>query len=795
MNKIIPINFGWKFKADFCDDYLYEENFKDFQNIDIPHTVKILPINYINISDFQKVSTYCYKLDKIALSSNEIALLRFEGVANYCEIYCNAHLAGSHKGAYTSFEIDISPYLNNDCNFITIKVDSTERKDIPPFGGVIDYLVYGGIYREVSLIIASKSRIKNYFITSDIDTNKFHFEIELTEIIPNGIIDITVSDSYNIFKSCEKADKIIIEAEILINDYIIWNIDNPFLYDVSIIYKAENILDTKTCKTGFRKINFTSDGFYLNGIKLKLLGLNRHQSYAYIGYAATKRLQESDAVFLKNFLGVNCVRTSHYPQSIHFLNKCDEIGLLVLEEIPGWQHIGDDSWQELSIKNVQDMIERDYNHPSIIMWGIRINESIDNDVFYTKTNNLAHSLDSSRPTFGVRYLAKSNPIEDVYTYNDFIHRGNNEALNNPDNITSNTIPYMITEHNGHMYPTKSFDAASKCLEHSLRHTRVIDKMMSSNRIGGCIGWCMSDYNTHYDFGSGDGVCYHGISDIFRRPKLAAYVYASQYNKNIILEVSTDMNTGDYDAGEIGNIYAFTNCDFVRLYKNNEFVRDFYPISSPFKSMPHPPIVIDDLIGTLIEKNEQFSVRDAKIVKNILLSIIRKGWKLTVFEKLKMFFVMKKYKMSMQKATELYGKYIGNWGKENIEYKFQGFINDKCVAEKITNKIYKPTFKVEFDSKSLIEKDTYDMTGIYVTALDEYGNKLHYANNIVTLSVDDSLEILCDSSMAMRGGVAGFYVKTTGKGDQTKISLTVQNIGSFSDIIEINNSNSQRTKSN
>ena len=119
------------------------------------------------------------------------------------------------------------------------------------------------------------------------------------------------------------------------------------------------------------------------------------------------------------------MRTSHYPQSHYFIDECDRRGLLVFTEIPGWQHIGDEKWIDRAVENVREMVCQYRNHPSIVLWGVRINESQDNDAFYTRTNALAHELDPSRPTSGVRYLEKSSLLEDVYAFNDFSHKGNN----------------------------------------------------------------------------------------------------------------------------------------------------------------------------------------------------------------------------------------------------------------------------------------------------------------------------------------------------------------------------------
>ena len=173
-----------------------------------------------------------------------------------------------------------------------------------------------------------------------------------------------------------------------------------------------------------------------------------------------------------------------------------------------------------------DMVKQYRNHTSIILWGVRINESQDDDAFYRRTNAAAHEFDDSRPTGGVRANRKSSLLEDVYTYNDFVHDGKAKGCEPKKNVTSDMEkPYLISEYNGHMYPTKTFDWEEHRAEHALRHANVLDAVAAEEDIAGCFGWCMFDYNTHKDFGSGDRICYHGVMDMFRNPKLAAAVYA------------------------------------------------------------------------------------------------------------------------------------------------------------------------------------------------------------------------------------------------------------------------------
>ena len=366
-----------------------------------------------------------------------------------------------------------------------------------------------------------------------------------------------------------------------------------------LIDEKGKVLDCKKIRFGFRDIRFDETGFYLNGIKIKLRGLNRHQSYPYVGYAMPKSIQYYDAEILKNELGLNYVRTCHYPQSQHFIDRCDEIGLLVFTEIPGWQFIGDRQWQDVAVENTRDMVLQYRNHPSIFMWGVRINESADNDEFYARTNSIARKLDSTRPTGGVRCIKNSSLLEDVYTFNDFIHNGKNEGIQDKIKVTSSRKGYLVTEYNGHMFPTKTFDCESRRTELFLRHATVLDSVASKSDCAGSSGWCAFDYNTQRDFGSGDGICYHGVMDMFRNPKLAASVYKIQgdiCDVGDVLEVSSMMNIGEYNACVQNELWISTNADEVKVYVNNEYVSSVKISDSPFGSLKCGPCPVTDLIG-------------------------------------------------------------------------------------------------------------------------------------------------------------------------------------------------------
>lgn len=156
----------------------------------------------------------------------------------------------------------------------------------------------------------------------------------------------------------------------------------------------------------------------------------------------------------------------------------------------------------------------------------------------------------------------------------------------------------------------------------MRHVRVQNAAYASGEHAGCFGWCMFDYQTHKDFGSGDRICYHGVLDSFRNPKLAAAVYASQGDTDPVLAVSSSMDIGDNPAGQLGTAYVFSNAQQVKLYKNDVFVTALR--QSEWTALPHPPFVMDDPIGELLETQEHFSPAKAAAVRDCLLAAGKYG---------------------------------------------------------------------------------------------------------------------------------------------------------------------------
>ena len=554
------------------------------------------------------------------------------------------------------------------------------------------------------------------------------------------------------------------ECRLTLPDAAPWDTEHPNLYRciAELLDTDGQVLHSRETSFGFRTAVFRADGFYLNGKKTFLRGLNRHQSYPYIGYAAPESLQRQDARILKNELHCNAVRTSHYPQSQYFLDECDRLGLLVFTELPGWQHIGDGAWKERACAMLREMLLQNRNHPSIILWGVRINESVDDDEFYTRTNQIAHALDPSRATSGVRYLEKSHLLEDVYAYNDFSHNGSNAGAKRKKDVTPDlSKALLISECNGHMYPTKSCDDAPHRQEHALRHARVLDAAYADGEHAGCFGWCMFDYATHKDFGSGDRICYHGVLDSFRNPKLAASVYASQGGEEPVLTVSSAMDIGDYPAGQIGTVYVFTNAEQVDLYKNDVFVTTLH--KSDWTALPHPPLAVDDTIGALLETQEHFDKAKADTLRDCLLAAGRYGLAgLPLRYKLKLAWCMVRYEMSFADGVALYGKYVGNWGGAATRWRFDAKNGDTVVKSITLCPSHRLHLEVTPSATVLQEGDTYDMAGVRVRILDENGSPAVYAQLPLTFAVTGAAALVGPAAATAEGGMGGTYLRTVGQ---------------------------------
>lgn len=799
MNRVY-LNRNWLFQEEFKDEYI-SSAISDGQVVNVPHTVKETAFNYFDEHEYQMISCYQKNITYDDAWQGKNLYLVFEAVAHKADVYINGEHIKCHENGYNAFSIDVTKLLTAGDNLVTVKCDSNETLNQPPFGYVVDYMTFGGIYRDVYLEIKDPVHIINCFYKptplTALTAKKKRAEIATMNVAAHLACEYKLSEeAKDLVKSNALIvkqyldDKPILELPLdsslksvaPLSEVKLWDIESPKLYKVKteLVYNG-NVVDTNEETIGFRDIAFKSDGFYLNGRKVLIRGLNRHQSYPYVGYAMPESIQRDDAKILKYELGVNTVRTSHYSQSHYFMNECDKLGLLVVTEFPGWQHIGDDNWKRIACKNVKEMIKEFRNHPSIILWGVRINESGDDEEFYKKTNSIAHHYDPTRPTGGTKAGTKMQTFEDVYAYNDFLHNGSNEGCHKKKDVVpkeQSDIPYLVTEYNGHMYPTKNYDTEEHRRDHMLRHAKVMNDVAATEGLSGAIGWCMFDYNTHKDFGSGDRICYHGVCDMFRNPKLAANVYSSESDDIDVLELASTMDVGEHPECNRGKTYILSNMDSVKMYKNNKLLREYTSKDSEFTNLKHGPILMDTFVSLDdMMEGEGYSKEQAKAVADLLNWAALNGWgNLLQFKVVKMAApLLLKYHMDPGAAVGLFQKYVGDWGGESAEYKLEGYKNGKLVKTQTIGTVKKVSLETKVSSTLLVEDITYDVAAVRIRAIDQYNNLVPFFTEAVTVSVKGPIEIIGPKLIPLRGGMCGLYVKTTGKGGKAEITLKAENV--------------------
>ena len=715
MREIRAFN-DWFYKDSFCEEDIRENGTEGFEPVTLPHTNREIPFNYFDEEMTMFISCYRKIFRADESWKGKRVFVKFYAVSSVAEVYLNGEKKTEHKGGYTAFTVELTDGLKyGEENVLTVKVDSTERNDVPPFGYLIDYLCYGGMYREAELIITDNVYVKAVHITPlDVMEERKSAEVTLYTDALESEKDVPfcaeLIDGDTVLASVKaEADipagqgKVTLKFEEL-QGVKLWETDDPHMYTVRASLGDSTVSD----RFGFRKIEFTATGFFLNDKKIKLRGLNRHQSYPYVGYAMPKRAQERDAEILKKEIGVNIVRTCHYPQSAHFLNRCDELGLLVFEEIPGWQYIGDEEWKALSVKNVEDMIMEGYNHPSIVLWGVRINESQNDFDFYARTNAKAHEMDATRPTGGVKYIERADFQEDVYVMNEF-QAGKYDRRHRDQNISTgldHDVPFLISEFTGAFHPTKRWDDTKHREEQALRHAWCMDEIALDDRICGAIGWCAFDYNTHYQFGPGDRVCYHGVSDMFRIPKKwTTAVYESQKDphEEPVLVPATLWVNGDIDECGFLPMYIFSNCDYVEFYFGEKLTRRLYPYRRWFGGLEHAPMYMD------------------RIPEGI--------W--------------------------------DEWGWEDAT--FIGYVDGEPVITKKFVKNPVPTeLRIKVDDEEICAGDTeepYDVTRIVFEAVDQYGNSLDYMMDSIHIHVEGPADLIGPADTTMQGGCIAAWIRT------------------------------------
>jgi len=600
---------------------------RTFSPITLPHCVAKLSWENWDPAAWQGLWIYRRHFSLPPELKSLRVFLKFDGVMVGTAPMINGQELPRHLGGYLPFEYELSKWLRDE-NTLNVAVDS-RWSNVPPQGSPsgakrLDYLEAGGIYRSACLKAVPQIFIRDAFVkpVQALDPSR-RIEILCTldaAIVPAKSVQIEAQlqdGSRVISKATETVhldkpgDSSVTITLPNLGNIALWDVDSPHLYSVLVrlLVEGKPVHDYHV-RTGLRDARFELEGFFLNGRRLQLFGLNRHEIYPYVGGAMPPRVMRRDAEMLRRELNCNIVRCSHYPQSEAFLNACDELGLMVWEEIPGWGYLGDEAWKEFLVRDVGEMILRDRNHPAIVIWGVRANESANDVPLYRRTTALAKSLDDSRPDSGSMTSAsrkdwQENWQEDVFAFDDY-HSESDGSVGIEDPVPS--VPYMLAEAVGQFnyaaakgFAIKYRRAGDVSLQQvqAVRHAQAHSRVGANPRICGVIAWCAFDYASLIN--SYNTVKTAGIADIFRIPKLGASFYQAQCDPKLhpIIQPSFYWDFGPHTPRGPGKqATIFSNCERLDLFIAAQRHATLYPDAAGFPHLKHPPFFADlDLDGS------------------------------------------------------------------------------------------------------------------------------------------------------------------------------------------------------
>jgi beta-galactosidase len=589
--------------------------------VTVPHCVTPLSWRGWSPAAWENLWIYRQRFDAPRELRDGRVFLRLDGTLSAATVYLNGRPVGGKKGGYLPLTCELTGQLTSRTNVLAVRVDGRWRQDVPPdlprFDGpdAIDFYQPAGIYRPVSLVGTPKTFLSDVFAEPvDVLTSGralvVHCDVDAAAPVTDEVRVTAVLSQDGAVLRTGSAQVAGVPAGVStvvlrltgLDAVRLWDVTDPALCDVLVTLEiGGRPVHARSVRTGFREAAFTADGFHLNGRRLTLFGVNRHQWFPYVGGAMPDRVQRRDAEILKTDFNCNMVRCSHYPQSTAFLDACDELGLMVWEEIPGWDHVGDAMWRDRVLRDVAGMVTRDRNHPSIIVWGTRVNETLGQRTLYDETDLLARQLDPTRPCTGAVKGARgyAEPLypRTVFSYNDYTKL---PAPGAPPRLRPprSGVPYLVSEAIGTLVGPKHFrriDPQSVQRDQAMLHAWVHERAAADEDYCGLLAWCGFDYPSGW-LHSVDGVKYPGVADIFRIPKLGAAFYQSQVDpgRRVVIEPAFYWDFGPKSPrhGPGREAVIWSNCDRLEVFLDGRHRARAHQRRGSFPHLAHPPFVVD-----------------------------------------------------------------------------------------------------------------------------------------------------------------------------------------------------------
>lgn len=585
----------------------------NWEKINLPHTPFVESL--VVLHQWQGI---CYYRKILNVSKKEIdkqLWLEFEGAMHLADVWVNGQHLIQHSGGYTPFVVDVTGMLHADRgNEILVRLDNRNNPLIPPGKPLetLDFCYYGGLYRDVNLIVKHPVHITHPIMANEVAgggifvtypyVSKQEAEIKVKTQVSNKVgtqRHLTIRHTlYEWSKKKGRGKKVaLVESPLVlaagttqhhtqqftVNNPKLWYPDSPALYVLRTeVMDGRKVTDCEDTRIGIRRIEMTREkGFVINDKPLKLEGSNRHQEYPYVGNAISDQAQYRDMYQIRDN-GFNTVRLGHYPQDPSVLEACDELGLLVIEPIPGWQFFNKaQGFVDHTYKDIRDLIRRDRNHPSVIMWETTLNESWPPKSWKDQAVRIAHEEFPGDQCY---------TSGDTYGYDGFdvCYNDWKEGYNRPNTTSKPGFirEYYDYEFGGHYSTTRVTRGDG---DYALMQN-AWNAQWSYNRyrayypwtIGGAV-WSMYDYNR----GCCDNICYSGLADLFRLPKFGLLYFRTQMKEGTF----TPAGPMTYEVfinshwleGSSGTLQVYGNVDEVKLQLNGRVIARQYPDDKPSTS--------------------------------------------------------------------------------------------------------------------------------------------------------------------------------------------------------------------
>lgn len=585
----------------------------NWEKINLPHTPFVEPL--VVLHQWQGI---CYYRKILNVSKKEIdkqLWLEFEGAMHLADVWVNGQHLIQHSGGYTPFVVDVTGMLHADRgNEILVRLDNRNNPLIPPGKPLetLDFCYYGGLYRDVNLIVKHPVHITHPIMANEVAgggifvtypyVSKQEAEIKVKTQVSNKVgtqRHLTIRHTlYEWSKKKGRGKKVaLVESPLVlaagttqhhtqqftVNNPKLWYPDSPALYVLRTeVMDGRKVTDCEDTRIGIRRIEMTREkGFVINDKPLKLEGSNRHQKYPYVGNAISDQAQYRDMYQIRDN-GFNTVRLGHYPQDPSVLEACDELGLLVIEPIPGWQFFNKaQGFVDHTYKDIRDLIRRDRNHPSVIMWETTLNESWPPKSWKDQAVRIAHEEFPGDQCY---------TSGDTYGYDGFdvCYNDWREGYNRPNTTSKPGFirEYYDYEFGGHYSTTRvtrgdgDYALMQNAWNAQWSHNRY--RAYYPWTIGGAV-WSMYDYNR----GCCDNICYSGLADLFRLPKFGLLYFRTQMKEGTF----TPAGPMTYEVfinshwleGSSDTLQVYGNVDEVKLQLNGRVIARQYPDDKPSTS--------------------------------------------------------------------------------------------------------------------------------------------------------------------------------------------------------------------